>query len=96
MIDLKCKCTTCCYNKNSNCSAESIFVSKSTTCNSYLARRTGDAEFADEIAQPLIRPSVEVECHAKCMFSREGVCVANGITVGDINNNATCETFLKE
>ena len=96
MIDLKCKCTTCRFNNCSNCKASNIHVNMNTTCASYLEKRSSDAEFADEILQPLVRKSTDIECHAKCMFSREGVCMANGITVGDINNNATCETFLPE
>ena len=96
MIDLKCKCTTCRYNSRSNCSAKNIHVNKGTTCCSYLERRPSDAEFADEIIQPLVRPSIDVECNARCMFSRNGTCIANGISVGIINNNASCETFLPE
>jgi len=96
MIDLKCKCTTCRHNRNSNCSANKIDVDTSTICKSYIERRNTDAEFADEIMQPLVRKSTDVECHAHCMFSREGVCIANGITVGNLSNNASCETFLPE
>lgn len=94
MIDLKCKCTNCCFNRNSNCKAKHISVDKGTTCCSYLSRRNRDSEFADEISQPLVRPSTDVECHADCMFEREGVCIANGITVTEENSNATCSTFL--
>ena len=96
MIDLKCKCTTCHHNQHSNCAAKNIHVNKGTNCLSYIEKRSGDVEFADEIMQPLVRSSTDIECHAKCMFAREGVCVANGITVGEIKNNATCETFLPE
>lgn len=96
MIDLKCKCTTCRYNNNSNCKANKINISSSTICHSYIESRTTNTEFADEIAQPLIRKSTDVECQARCMFMREGVCIANGITISSNTNNATCDTFLPE
>ena len=96
MIDLKCKCTMCRHNSNCNCKANNIEVTQNTLCSAYAEKRRGDAEYADEILEPLVRKSTEVECHARCMFSKDGICVANGITVGDINNNATCETFLPE
>lgn len=96
MIDLKCKCTSCRYNTNSNCKANKISIDKSTTCYSYVESRSRDAEYADEISQPLVRKSTDVECHAKCMFMREGICIANGITIGNLSNNANCETFLPE
>lgn len=96
MIDLKCNCTSCKNNINCNCKAKSINISTTTSCSNYSERRAQNTEFADEISQPLIRPSTEVECHAKCIFSRDGICIANGITVGEVNNNASCETFLRD
>ena len=96
MIDLKCKCTTCRFNTNSNCRANNINIDSQTTCNSYIETRSKDAEFADEISQPLVRKSTNVECFANCMFMREGSCIANGITIGNLTNNAKCETFLPD
>lgn len=96
MIDLKCKCTSCKNNVNCNCRADAITVTKGTICSSYIERRKKDVEFSDEIAQPLVRPSTEVECYARCAFARDGICVANGITVGNLDSNATCETFLRD
>ena len=96
MIDLKCKCTTCKNNSNCNCNAQGITVTKGTICSGFRAKRVSNVEFADEIVQPLVRPSTEVECYARCMFNKDGICVANGITVGDLNSNASCETFLPE
>ena len=96
MIDLKCKCTTCRFNNRSNCTANDILVASDTICSSYMETRSGDAEFSDEIVQPLVRKSTDVHCTAKCSFARNGVCVANGITVGNLSNNATCETFMPD
>lgn len=96
MIDLKCKCTSCKHNSSCNCRAENIEITLGTNCSAYRAKRVGDAEYADEIFEPLVRPSTEVYCNANCMFKHNGICVANGITVGDIHNNATCETFLPQ
>ena len=95
MIDLKCKCTSCAHNFCSNCKAKQIEVTNQTICSSYREKRgSSNAEFADEIFEPLIRQSTDVCCNANCSFSQDGVCVANGITVGNLQNNASCETFL--
>lgn len=96
MVDLKCKCTTCRFNNKSNCTASDIQVGRNTSCFSYMEKRSNNAEFSDEIIQPLVRKSTDVNCSAKCSFAKNGICIANGITVGNIENNATCETFLPD
>ena len=96
MVDLKCKCTTCKFNCNCNCKADEITVSHNTVCSSFKKTDPTDAEYADEIAQPLVRPNTFVNCTANCLFSKDGMCIANGITVGDLDNTATCETFLAD
>ena len=35
-----------------------------------------------------------LKCDAKCLFNREGFCIANGITVDDLGD-AKCVTFNK-
>lgn len=96
MIDLKCRCTNCYHNHYCNCEADKIMVNNGTKCDSFKLRHTKDVEFADEILEPLVRHSTDVECHAKCVFNYNNTCVANGITVNPNNDGAICESFLRE
>lgn len=95
MVDLKCKCGKCIHNKNCNCFASKIEVNSGTACKTFTPSSNSKLELADEIAQPLVRPSVDVACSADCVFLRRGKCIANGITVNVNNGNAECNTFLK-
>ncbi len=95
MVDLKCKCGKCEFNKNCNCNAKHIVISRTSNCVTYTpAKDESKAEFSDEIAQPLVRPSVEVLCEAKCLFNKSGKCLANGISVLKEDNSAECGTYL--
>lgn len=96
MIDLKCKCTNCKYNYFCNCTADSILVSNNTSCDSFRVSHSSSTEFADEIIEPLVRHSTDVECHAACVFNHDNKCIANGITINPIKENAICESFLKD
>jgi len=96
MIDLKCKCTNCHFNHYCNCEADKILVTNGTSCDSFKLKHGSHVEFADEILEPLVRHSTDVECHAKCVFNHDNTCVANGITVSPHGTYAECESFLRE
>lgn len=97
MVDLKCKCTNCVSNNNCNCLAKEITVSSESVCKSFKQKHlNNNTEYADEIFQPLVRQDVDIICHARCLFSNNGKCVANGITVDAERDSAICDTFLPE
>ena len=92
MIDLKCKCGKCEFNENCNCKANAIQITSSSRCATYTP--SADNSKADEIAQPLVRQSVEILCDAKCLFNKSGKCLANGISILREDNSAECGTYL--
>lgn len=95
MIDLKCKCGKCEFNENCNCRANTIKITGTSRCATYTpSADNSKAEFSDEISQPLVRPSVEVLCEAKCLFNKCGKCLANGISILREDNSAECGTYL--
>ena len=96
MIDLKCKCTNCTHNHFCNCEADNIMVTKGTRCETFTPSFSKTTEYADEILEPLVRKSVDVDCNAPCLFNKQGTCIANGITISIGDNKAKCESFLKE
>ena len=96
MIDLKCKLTNCEYNKNSNCMANEISVSKTAECKSFKPVASKKPQ-SDKIPMPLINHSVDVNCCAECIMKKNGKCIANGITVVDETGKrsaADCSTFM--
>jgi hypothetical protein len=97
MKDLKCGLLKCKYNKGYACSAKKISVDRQTDCSSYeedLSRRRNLFEAARE-PNGNFKNDTQVSCRAKCIFNRDGECVANGITVaGNKDSGATCLTFV--
>lgn len=95
MVDLKCKKLDCVHNERSNCFARFISVDRMTACNTYKkASSEKKVEFSDEITQVAVRPNVDVECTAHCVFNRAGACFANGISVLNEHGIPECSTFL--
>lgn len=94
MFDLKCKRQGCEYNKNCNCTAKKIDVSKNTTCETYVASPKNEPQ-EEKIGQPPIRKDIKVACHAECIFNKGDNCTANGITVQTCENKSgpNCCTF---
>lgn len=95
MVDLKCNKCECVNNSHCNCTAKHISIDKQTYCDSYKeSNYKKNSEYSDEISQPLIRNNIDVNCNAKCVFNNNGTCIANGISVSNINNEPECSTFL--
>ena len=100
MYDLKCKRQGCTYNKNCNCTAKQIEVTKNTECKTYQPSETMKHQ-EEKIGQPPIRKDIKVGCHAECLFNKEEKCIANGITVQTCNSALgepcpICCTFMPE
>ncbi len=97
MFDLKCKRQGCTHNKNCNCTAKHIEVSKSAACKTYEASNQ-PREQEERIDQPPIRKDIKVGCIAECIFNENNKCTANGITVQTCSNRAeaTCCTYQPE
>ena len=97
MYDLKCKRKGCEFNENCNCTAKNVEVTKDTSCKTYKPSENNEAG-DEKISQPPIRKDIKVGCKAECIFNKEEVCMANGITVQTCENKAcpSCCTFQPE
>lgn len=95
MFDIKCKRQGCVYNKNCNCTAKTIEVTKNTECKTYEPSNEAEVGEVEKIGQPPIRKDTEVGCKANCLFNQNQVCSANGITVQTCDNTAcpNCCTY---
>lgn len=92
MFDLKCKRQDCTYNKNCNCTATDVNVSNLTECKTY--KPGENKKEKDKIPQPPARKNINVDCKAKCLFNKECLCIANGISVLTHHDCPECATFM--
>lgn len=101
MVDLKCNKEDCVYNKACNCMAKGIDISKVTECTTYTKSSQPNKHEEDKIPQTLVRHNTNVRCTAPCLFENDQMCIANGITVENLNICTTkkgtcpaCATYL--
>jgi len=98
MKDLKCALSECEYNQAYCCCAKSIDVSSDTGCNTFVqsTKRKNLFEMGDDFAKRNYEVDTNVKCKANCIFNKEDICNANGITVlGDLTHEAVCATFMQ-
>lgn len=95
MFDIKCKRTNCNFNKNCNCTAKDLEVSKNTCCKTFKPSKEISKTEVSKIGQPAIRKNIIVSCNANCLFNKEHVCLANGIYVKTLENETypNCCTY---
>ena len=89
MFDLKCKRKGCAFNKNCNCTAKEVEVTKNTSCKTFEPSKEKNENQIEKIGQPPIRKDIDVFCKADCLFNHNSTCTANGITV-ITTDNVTC------
>lgn len=100
MYDLKCKRQGCSHNKNCNCTAKKVEVTKDAECKTFEPSPTMQKQ-EEKIGQPPIRKDIKVGCHAECIFNHDSTCSANGITIQTCKTTdgsacPTCCTFQPE
>ena len=86
MFDIKCKRMECEFNKNCNCNAKDLEVSKTTECKTFTESHEPHKVEESKIGQPALRKNIIVSCKANCLFNQEQMCLANGIYVKTLEN----------
>jgi len=99
MKDLKCALAECEFNQAYCCCAKTIDVSGSAGCKTFAAnanKRKNLFEAGEDFVKRNYDVDTAVHCTADCIFNKEEVCNANGITVlGDLTQDAVCATFMQ-
>lgn len=95
MFDIKCKRIQCEFNKDCNCTAKDLEVTKNTECKTFKPSKDGRISKESKVGQPPFRKNIIVSCKANCLFNQEQLCLANGITVQTCKNvdNPNCCTY---
>ncbi|MBQ0017240.1 MAG: DUF1540 domain-containing protein [Clostridiales bacterium] len=104
-MDLRCNKLSCKYNNKTTCKAKEIHVSEKTVCKTF--ERDKDKkqekpskvmfEQAPEFAPFRQKQNTDIKCNAKkCLFNKDGLCHANGITILDGKTDGVCGTFIEK
>lgn len=102
-MDIRCRKTSCKYNDRYTCKAEQILIKKNVECQKYEhGKESVDKTkwmFTDktpEYAPQRDSATIAIGCRAHCLFNQDGKCVANGITLNDIEEKPLCMTYLRK
>ncbi|MBE5746100.1 MAG: DUF1540 domain-containing protein [Clostridiales bacterium] len=107
-MDIKCKKCDCKHNKGCTCCAEKIKVGKNIDCETYEFSEYNSQNFKQYTSKNMFEISslepqishkdVKIYCDAKCLFNKQGICHANGITVLESNydNMPNCVTQINK
>ncbi|MDD4211400.1 MAG: DUF1540 domain-containing protein [Clostridia bacterium] len=105
-MDISCKKINCVYNRGMHCHASSIIIGSDLDCKTFLrddkllskAKTSNQSMFeVASLEKDVVNEDVHIDCKAsKCLFNREGTCVANGISVLSSRKSAFCTTNIKK
>ena len=101
-MDIRCRKTQCKYNDRHTCRAKSILISRDDRCEKYDPKEenptvdTSEKMFkkTPDYAPQRDTKKMIIACNNKCVLNKGGRCVANGITVNDINSRPLCMTVV--
>ena len=105
-MDLKCKKMNCKYNDGCACMSKDIKVSRRCECETFIKADNIDEKQRQDISRdmfevaPDLHPfrhnkDVNIECSADCLFTKEGFCKSNGISVMNGRNSGVCITNIE-
>ena len=103
-MDIRCRKTQCKYNDRHTCKAKEILIDRIDKCERYeprLDKETPDTSKKMFSKTPDYAPQRDtrkmiIECKNNCVLNHNGRCVANGITVNDLNGEPLCMTVVKK
>ena len=100
MKDLKCGLRACVHNRAYCCAAKKIAVDESADCTTYEpdeTKRRSLFEAGEDFVPRDYSVDTFVKCDAKCVFNKDRLCYANGITVmNDKQGDAMCLTYIRD
>ena len=103
-MDLRCRKTSCKFNKDLTCLANEINITEKFICASFKNDASKqEKDFSSKIFTenpPKVADYRHIKntcliCKARCLFNKDCKCIANGITVNAPNNTPKCITFMK-
>lgn len=103
-MDIRCRKTSCFFNDRYTCKAKGILIKRDCQCKDYVKtdKRVVDktqkmfSSDTPQYAPQRDSATIKIDCKADCLFNDGGKCVANGITLNDLEEKPLCVTFLKK
>jgi hypothetical protein len=102
-MDIRCRKTDCKYNEGLTCLVNELNINDKNNCKEYIKGKEkidiSKQIFSDtppEIKDYRRVKDMNLHCSAECLFNRQGKCIANGITINDVQNQAKCITHIEE
>ena len=105
-MDLKCKKMDCKHNDCCACMSRAIKIARNCECATFEKADKLDKKQNQDISRdmfevaPDIHPfrhnrTMSIECGAECLFNKEGICKANGISVMNGKTAGVCITNIE-
>ncbi len=102
-MDIRCRKTDCKYNEGLVCKSDKTKIEPNLNCSIYkkdIAKQTDISKNIFEgdykIAPYKHNKKLCLECDADCLFNKNKNCIANGITINDVEDNPLCITYMKK
>ena len=105
-MDLKCKKMNCKFNNCYACMSKGINISANCECGTFEKSENLTEQQRQDISRdmfetaPDIHPfrhsrNISIECAADCLFNKDGLCKANGISVMNGKYSGVCITNIE-
>jgi len=105
-MDLKCKKMNCKHNNCCACMSKKIKIERNCECSTFELNDNLPNEQRQDISRdmfetaPEIHPfrhnkTMTIECGADCLFNKDGLCRANGISVINGKEKGVCITNIE-
>lgn len=105
-MDLKCKKLNCKYNNLCACMSKAIKIARNCECATFELSDKVEPKQRQDISKdmfevaPEIHPfrhskALSIECGAECLFNKDGICKANGISVMNGKSAGVCITNIE-
>lgn len=104
-MDLRCRKTGCKFNKDLTCLAESVKIGGRGDCKTFEEKKGKEIKDFSSLIFSQNPPKVAdyrhlkdmaLVCEMKCLFNKNGHCIANGITINSaVLPQPKCITFMK-
>lgn len=101
-MNIICRKTNCKHNKNFICYYKNVKIEEHSLCLSYEKSDKENIDTSKTMLKktPKYNPyrsvkKLNIQCNANCQFCKNCNCVANGITVNDLDAKPYCVTYFK-
>lgn len=102
-MDIRCRKTSCKYNKMQTCQASEILINEEIICSTFVKdenkleidKSKSIFEETPQFARQRNVKTMKIGCKTDCIFNDNGKCTANGIFVNSLIE-PYCMTYLKK